>query len=141
MQATFAPVDNWDAMLTTDDPDQLGPKGVVAGCDELTVVQNRFFPSAAAGRSNSMRWAMRKSRAIDLYKALGSRITYAQAKEILTIEGDGRSPAELFRQMQPGDPAQPLAGTKNPLFSQDQGTRSQRSCRCSKSKLPDGKKR
>ena len=39
VQATFAPVDSWDAMLTTNDPSRLGPKGAVASCDELQVFQ------------------------------------------------------------------------------------------------------
>ena len=33
------PADNWDAMLTTDNPDQLGPHGVTVRCDQLSVAQ------------------------------------------------------------------------------------------------------
>ena len=39
VRASFAPVDSWDAMLTTNDPGRLGPQGMVATCDELQVLQ------------------------------------------------------------------------------------------------------
>ena len=46
------------------------------------------------------------------YKALGSRITYAQAKDVLILEGDGRSPAELFQQKQAGAAAKRFTAQK-----------------------------
>ena len=38
------------------------------------------------------------------FTARGNRITYAEAKDLLILEGDGRNDAELFRQLQPGAP-------------------------------------
>jgi hypothetical protein len=110
VRATFGPVDNWDAMLTTDNPAKLGPKGVVARCDELQVFQP-LLP--VGGRRAIEIYALGNAQVEGLlkdvqYKALGSRIMYAQAKETLIIEGDGRAPAELFRQTQPGAPASRL---------------------------------
>jgi len=40
-----------------------------------------------------------------LYTARAQRIAYAQAKDLLVLEGDGRTDAELFYQPQPA--AQP----------------------------------
>jgi hypothetical protein len=110
VRATFGPVDNWDAMLTTDNPAKLGPKGVVSRCDELQVFQP-LLP--VGGRRAIEIYALGNAQVEGLlkdvqYKALGSRIMYAQAKETLIIEGDGRAPAELFRQTQPGAPASRL---------------------------------
>lgn len=110
VRITYAPVDDWDAMVTTDDPSRLGPKGAVARCDRLTVFQ---VPLPASDQ-----------RAIELYmsgnamvegttfKALGSSIKYAQAKELLTLEGDGRNPAKVLRQEQIGGVADPLVAQK-----------------------------
>jgi hypothetical protein len=112
--ATFAPVDSWDAMLTTEDPSRLGPKGAVARCDELRVVQ-MLLP--VGGRRAIELYALGNAQVEGAeYKALGSSITYAQAKGVLTIEGDGRVPAELFRQLRPGDSARRLAAQKIRYF-------------------------
>ena len=61
------------------------------------------------------------------YKALGHRITYAQAKEVLTLEGDGRIPAELFQPKASRRPGNAAPRAKNPLLPQDQGRRGRRS--------------
>ena len=122
--ATFAPVDSWDAKLTTNDPSRLGPKGVVATCDELFVKQ--------------MLLPVGDHRAIELYAignarvegaeftALASSITYAQAKEILTLEGRGRGRPNCScrNRWRPGETSQ---RAEIPLFPWNQGHRGRRS--------------
>ena len=39
VRISYAPVASWDAMLDSEDPDVLGPNGIVSHCDELTVTQ------------------------------------------------------------------------------------------------------
>ena len=99
---TYAPADNWDAMLTTNDPDQLGPQGVVGHCDQLTVVQ-MLLP---VGDRRSMVLEALCNAVIEgtTFTARGNRITYSEAKDLLILEGNGRNNAELFRQLQPGPP-------------------------------------
>ena len=102
---TCGPVDNWDAMFTTRDrdPARLGPKGVVAHCDELAVYQ-MLLP--LGGDQGIELYALGNAKVEGTtFTAVGNRITYAQAKDLFVIEGDGRSPAVLYQQKQPGDTA------------------------------------
>jgi len=50
------------------------------------------------------------------YTALANRITYDQAKQILTLEGGGRVPAELFQQKHAGAAAKRVVGQKFRYF-------------------------
>jgi hypothetical protein len=138
VQITCGPVDNWDAVLTTDDPSRLGPDGAVAHCDELSVVQ-MLLP---VGGRRAMELCMLGNAVAEgtTYKALGHRITYAQAKDLLTLEGDGRSPAELFRQMQIGAPATRLPAQKILYWPKTNDVRVI-GAQMLEVQLPDGKKR
>jgi hypothetical protein len=100
VKTSYAPVNSWDAMLTTDDPDQLGPDGATVRCDQLTVTQ-MLLP--VDGRSAVELEALGNARAENTkFVARGNRITYAEAKDLLILEGN---PAELWRQLQSGAPA------------------------------------
>jgi hypothetical protein len=109
VQVAYGPVGNWDALLTTGEgPDRLGPDGAVAGCDELGVVQMPL----PTGDGQAIELEMSGSKTFvegTTFKAVGNHITYAQAKELLVLEGN---PAELFRQMQIGAPATRLPAKK-----------------------------
>jgi hypothetical protein len=48
----------------------------------------------------------------DMYTAKGLRMTYAEAKDMLVLEGDGRTDAELFRQPQAGGERSRVAARK-----------------------------
>ncbi len=47
VHVAYAPVDRWDAEIPLDDPDKLGPQGMTAHCDQLTVAET-LSPAAAA---------------------------------------------------------------------------------------------
>jgi hypothetical protein len=100
VKMAYAPVDNWDAMLTTDNPDKLGPNGVVISCDRLSVVE-MLLP--VGGRRAIELEALGNTR-VDgtTFTATGNRITYAEAKDLLILQGDSRSDARLFRQLETG---------------------------------------
>lgn len=110
VHAARAPVDDWNALLNVYNPDSLGPDGVTLRCDKLSVVE---MPSP-----------LKKQRAIEIealgntkvegrtYTASGHRITYAESKDLLILEGDGRSYAELFRQLKVGSPQTKVTARK-----------------------------
>jgi lipopolysaccharide export system protein LptA len=107
---TCGPVDNWDANLTTKDPNRLGPDGAVAHCDELQIVQ-MLLPNSDR---RVLELLMSGNAVVEgmTYKASGNRIAYTEAKDLMTIESDGRMPAELHRQTQVGAAASKLAAQK-----------------------------
>ena len=39
VRMTYAPTNDWQAMIESDNPEQLGPGGVVAHCDQLSVTE------------------------------------------------------------------------------------------------------
>jgi hypothetical protein len=138
VRMTYGPAENWDTVLTTRNPDQLGPTGAIAECDELSVVQ---MP-AIGNEPPSLELCMLGKAVVEgtTFKALGHTITYSQSKELFTIKGNGFSPAELYRQTQPGAPASWLPAqemvysrkTKNAQVIKPQMLEVQ---------LPDGRKR
>ena len=110
VRATYGPVDTWDAELKTTDPRRLGPNGFMAQCDQLSVAQT-LTPTS----SRTSIWLEAvdnaKVEGID-YTALGKRITYDQAREMVILEGDGRNNAELYLELQPGAARTPIAAQK-----------------------------
>jgi lipopolysaccharide export system protein LptA len=112
VQLAFAPVNNWDAMLTTYNPDKLDTagNGVAASCDKLTVYQTSFPVDnrqtiALVGEGNTVVEGT-------TYTARGDRVSYDQSKDLLIFEGDGRSSAEFFQQSEPGAEGSRVAARK-----------------------------
>ncbi|MEN6404988.1 MAG: hypothetical protein ABFC77_00800 [Thermoguttaceae bacterium] len=99
---TYAPVNDWDAMLMTEDPDKLGRDGVVVHCDQLDV--SHIVPPLGGRRSIELAATGNAVAESSVYTARAQRITYEEAKDLLVLDGDGRNPAELFQQTQPGVP-------------------------------------
>ena len=105
VQAAFAPVASWDATLEVDDPRALGQYGgLLINSSCLTVTEmpsppgnQRTVELEATG--NTIVEAVSEDQR--LYTARAQRIAYAQAKDLLVLEGDGRTDAELFYQPQP----------------------------------------
>ncbi|MBU4273395.1 MAG: hypothetical protein KKA28_16170 [Planctomycetes bacterium] len=105
-----APVADWNAMLTADNPDALGPDGVTLRCDRLSVVE---IP-APSGNRRSVELEAFGNTVVEgtTFTARGHRITYGEAKDLLVLEGDGRNDAELFRQLKLGTPPSRVAARK-----------------------------
>jgi hypothetical protein len=101
VQTVHGPVPVWDAVLYADRPDGLGEKGVVIHCDELSLYE--MGP-----------WVTSRRKAVELvaagnavvegrtFNAHANRLKYAEAKDLVVLEGDGRRDAELWRQEQIG---------------------------------------
>lgn len=110
VRTAYAPVDDWQATLATDDPDRLGPQGVTLRCDRLSVIE---MPLPRGG-GRAMEFEAVGNTIVEntAYTARGHRITYTEAKDLLVLEGDGRNDAELFRQLQPGAAASKAAAQR-----------------------------
>lgn len=96
VEAAYAPVDSWEPSLDPDDLESLGPRGVLLDCRELTVTH---MPRPTG-----------KGRAIELvatgdvvvegqtFTARAPRMSYDDAKQLLILDEDGWTQAELSRQ-------------------------------------------
>ena len=112
VRAVYGPVDSWSASLDTDDPKALGPNGMVLHCDELSVVDM----TPPNGKERDVELAAFGNAVAEgnegMFTARAARISYDQKKDLLVLEGDGRTDAELYRQLIPGGVVSKAAGQK-----------------------------
>jgi hypothetical protein len=103
VRAVYGPVLNWQDKLDGDNMSSLGPEGIVMNCQQLTV---REMPPLVRGEKGTMELEALGNTLIEgkTFTAHAHRLTYAQAKDLLIFEGDGRSDAELYRQVAVGLP-------------------------------------
>jgi hypothetical protein len=106
VHAIYGPVEDWDAKLDPDTTD-LPPGAMLLECDELTVTQmapgadNRGPLELDATGNTVVEGASPQG---EIFVARAHQLTYAQAKDLLILHGNGRSKAELYRQAQAGQP-------------------------------------
>jgi lipopolysaccharide export system protein LptA len=110
VEAITGPVAGWDDTL---DPHAAGglPDGVVAiACDMLGVGQAPPLPGL---ERSTLEIAAGGNVLVEgeTFTARSARLTWSEAKDLLVFEGDGRSDAQLFRQLQVGgQPSSASAG-------------------------------
>jgi hypothetical protein len=108
VQAIHVPVQNWGETINADRLEQLGERGVALKCDELHLRQmsqgeRKWFEAMAAG--NTLVEGQ-------TFTAKAVRMSYSQDKELLTLEGTDRTPADLWRQESVGAPQSHLQARK-----------------------------
>jgi lipopolysaccharide export system protein LptA len=104
IRAAYAPVFDWSAMIDPEQPDKLGPKGITLHCGKLKFNQLPL----PVGKGQSAEAIATENAVVEgygVFTARAQRIAYSEAKNLLSLEGDGRTNAELFRQLQPGAPS------------------------------------
>ncbi len=116
VKTVYGPVANWEQQLDAENPEALPPEAVVLNCDQLTVRETAERMPAQGNR---------EERGFLELEALGNtlvegsdftarahRLTFAEKKSLLVLEGDGRSDAQLFRQPLPGGPTSQAAARR-----------------------------
>src|SRR5690606_2636435 len=96
VKVTYGPVTDWSQTLHADAPRGLGERGVLMNCDILTLVQLAAAgPAPVDGTSPR---APIEMTAIgntlvegETFTARAERISYAEAKNLLVLEGGGRT--------------------------------------------------
>ncbi|MDY0166206.1 MAG: hypothetical protein RBS80_06655 [Thermoguttaceae bacterium] len=102
VRTIYTPVASWEAPVPSDDPQSLGPRGIVMNCNRLSLRQT-LRPD---GSQHTAEFEAAGNTVVESagYTARAIRMTYSEAKDLLVLEGDGRSDAQLFRQQQIGGP-------------------------------------
>ena len=100
VRTVYGPVATWDGQLDPDRPETWGEQGVMLTSERLAVAEStqivkdqHSYELEATGNTlveNTM------------FTARAARLTYTQAKDLLILEGNGRSDARLFRQVRNG---------------------------------------
>ncbi|MDX1962101.1 MAG: hypothetical protein SFX18_03045 [Pirellulales bacterium] len=99
--AVTGPVAGWTEKLDPNYPERLGPQGMVLNCDRLIVAE---APTSTAAGAATVELQAVGNTIVEgaAYTARAYRLTYAQAKDQLVLEGDGRTDAEVNYQAQAG---------------------------------------
>lgn len=94
------PVPNWNATIDPDRPEGWGPQTVLIDCDQLQITA---VPDAVT-KEDSYNLVAAGNTLVEgnTFTARAPRVTFAQAKDLLVIEGDGRTAAELYHQKHVG---------------------------------------
>jgi lipopolysaccharide export system protein LptA len=117
VNAVYGPVASWEQELSKDRLEDLPEKGVLMNCDRLTVTEmgatqqgQKLYEMEAAGNARVEG---------KTFTATADRMTYAQAKDLIVLEGDGRADAELWRQSRVGGPTEHAAARKILFWKSD----------------------
>jgi len=103
VRTAMATVERWDTQLPTDDPAALGENGALLGCDHLTVAAVK----SPTDDTESLELEAVGNTIVEghLFTARATRIGYAQSKDMLVLEGNHRTDAQLYRRQVIGGPA------------------------------------
>lgn len=105
VETTYGPVLDWEDQI---DPRDLTPKAVWMRCEQLNVRQMRQQDKNFAELEALYQVQIEGNE----FTAQAVRLSYAQAKDLLLLEGDGTTDARLWRQARPGAPVSRLAARK-----------------------------
>jgi hypothetical protein len=110
VEAIWGPVASWDAALDSHAAGGLPAGSVTVNCDVLGLGQVAALP----GRDRpSIELAAGGNVLVEgeSFTARSARLSWSEAKDLLVFEGDGRSDAQLFRQLRAGSqPSSASAG-------------------------------
>jgi len=103
VEAIWGPVAAWGDTLDPHAPGGLPPRAVAIASDVLGVAQ---APVAPGERRTSLELLAGGNVLVEgeSFTARSARLSWSEAKDLLVFEGDGRSDAQLFRQLKVGAP-------------------------------------
>ena len=103
VEAIWGPVAGWGDTLDPHAPGGLAPRAVAITSDVLGVAQ---APPAPGQRRSSIELMAGGNVLVEgeSFTARSARLSWSEAKDLLVFEGDGRSDAQLFRQVKVGAP-------------------------------------
>ncbi len=102
VKTIYGPVKSWSEKLDPDSTAGLGPQDMLLTSDQLRISQPAAQPNVKPSTEIEAIGNTRAEGAT--YTANAYRVSYAQAKDMLILEGDGRSDAQLYRQEVVGGP-------------------------------------
>jgi len=110
INARYGSVDRWDIAQLPDDPALLGARGLMLHSDEIAVYQ-MITPGMTEPH---LELEARGNVTVEgqSHTARARRLAFDESKTLLTLEGDGDVPAELYRQEFSGGPVQKTAARR-----------------------------
>jgi hypothetical protein len=111
VEAIWGPVAGWEDALDAHAPGGLPPRAIAITSEVLGVGQ---APPAPGQRRSSIELMAGGNVLVEgeSFTARSARLSWSEAKDLLVFEGDGRSDAQLFRQMKIGAPTSSASAGK-----------------------------
>jgi hypothetical protein len=111
VEAIWGPVASWQDTLDPHAAGGLPPRAVSINSDVLGIAQ---APPLPGQRRSSIELAAAGNVLVEgeSFTARSARLTWSEGKDLLVFEGDGRSDAQLFRQMRVGAPTSSASAGK-----------------------------
>jgi lipopolysaccharide export system protein LptA len=111
VRAVYGPVATWTDQLEARTVDDLDAETILLACEKMVV---REMPTAAGSERGTMELEALTDALIEgqTFTARADRMAYAQAKELLVLEGRGGNDARLWRQTRIGGPTSQAAARK-----------------------------
>jgi hypothetical protein len=111
VEAIWGPVAGWGDTLDPHAPSGLPPRAVSINSDALGIAQ---APPLPGQRRSSIELAAAGNVLVEgeSFTARSARLTWSEGKDLLVFEGDGRSDAQLFRQVRVGAPTSSASAGK-----------------------------
>ncbi len=119
VRSISGPVKTWDGQLDADNP---APGAMLLTCNQLTL-----YEVGPRGESRSALNLKAEGNAVvesqrlegDLFRAWANEMSFAQEKDLIMLKGDGRSDAQLFRQVSRRRTADENGGADDSLLAID----------------------
>jgi len=111
VEAIFGPVASWEETLDPHDPRGLPPRAVRISTDTLGAGQSPPMP----GRQRATLELYAQGNVLvegESFTGRSSRLRWSEAKDLIVFEGDGRTDAQLYRQMKVGAPTSTASAGK-----------------------------
>jgi hypothetical protein len=96
VRTLYGPVPDWTGTINPDRPEMWLPQTVAINCDQMQVTA-RTDPNTKTDSYDLVAEGNTLTEGSN-FTARAPRLTYAQAKDLLVIEGDGRTDAVLYQQ-------------------------------------------
>ena len=111
VEAIWGPVATWEDILDPHAPQGLSPRAVLVTSDLLSIGQ---VPAAPGVARASIELSAGGNVLVegDSFTARAARLSWSEAKDLLIFQGDGRSDAQLYRQLRPGAPTSSASAGK-----------------------------
>ena len=100
VRTTYAPAADFDDLIVARTPADLGERGVLMTSDKLAVTEMQV------GAQKWLEMEAKENAVVEgsKFTVRASSVRYTSDKEVLTIEGNGRTDAEIWYQSVPGQP-------------------------------------
>jgi hypothetical protein len=100
VKTLYGPIPDWTKVIDPDRPKSWLPQTVFVTCDQMRVASH-VDPNAGTESYELVAEGNTRTEGTN-FTALAPRLTYAQAKDLLVVEGDGRTDAQLFQEQDGG---------------------------------------